>query len=152
MHTETTITLYNKVKLAGGKELYKKTVITKDSRTTGATWHSKPLATVSNTESGKGMLNMTNSTNIRIPLSNNNFEGKSYIDEKAWFRLSEIDRDKYFTIQIGDKVVKGICSYEYSDTNLITKLDSFDNVVTVMAKDINDYGSKCMRHIYIGGK
>ena len=152
MLTDTTITLYNKVKLAGGKELYKKTIITKNSRTTGATWHGKTLGTVSNTESGKGMLNMANNINIRIPLNNNFSEGKSYIDEKAWFKLSDTDREKYFTIQVSDKVVKGICSYEYSDTNLITKLDSFDNVATVMAKDINNYGSRCMQHLYIGGK
>ena len=150
MLTETTITLYNKYKTATGDK-YKKTIIRKDSRNTGATWQGQKIATVSNTESGKGMLNMADSINIRIPL-NNNFEGKSYIDAKAWLKLLETDRDKYFTLQIGDKVVKGECSYEFSSTNLITNLDTFDNVITIMSTKVNNYGSKMMQHYAVGGK
>lgn len=150
MLTETTITLYNKYKTVTGDK-YKKTIIKKDSAKTGSTWQGQKIATVSNTESGKGMLNMADSINIRIPLSNN-FEGKSYIEPKAWSKLLETDRDNYFTIQIGDKVVKGECSYEFSATNLITNLDSFDNVVTIMSAKVNNYGSKAMQHYAIGGK
>jgi hypothetical protein len=152
MLTETTITLYNKyIDKTTLKECYKKTIITKDSLKTGATWHGEKLATVSTTEAGKGSVNIADIINIRIPIINN-FSDKTYISPKDWLRLTDSDRDKYFTFQTGDRIVKGECAYEFSNTNLITKLDAYDNAVSIMSIKINDYGSKSLQHYMIGGK
>lgn len=143
---ETSITLYNKYKV-GTKELYSKTIIK------NATWHGGIESTVSTTETSKGTVNMAKAINIRIPIFNNNFGGKTYIDEKAWNKLSESDKlNNYFTMQEGDRVVKGECAYVYSPTTLITDLSNYDNVISIMAYKVNNFGSKSLQHFFVGGK
>jgi hypothetical protein len=150
MQTETSITLYNKYKdKSTGKEMYTRTIIKK------ATWHGGTEATVSTTETSKGTVNMAKAINIRIPIyfGNDFGGGKTYIDEKAWNKLSDDDKlNKYFTFQEGDRVVKGECTYEFSATNPITNLNIVDNVVSIMVYKVNDYGSKFLQHYYLGGK
>lgn len=152
MLTETSITLYNKyVEKATGKELYKRTFIEKTSNKTGATWQGQKITGVSTTETGKGVLNVADSINIRIPLINN-FEGKSYIEPKAWLKLTDLEKDNYFTFQSLDRIVKGECNFIVTSTNPITNLSSYDNIVTIMSIKINDFGSKMLNHYALGGK
>lgn len=147
MERDSAITLYNKYKV-GTKEMYAKTVIE------NATWRGGIESTVSTTETSKGTVNMAKAINIRIPIYNNDFSGgKTYIDEKAWNKLSESDKlNNYFTMQEGDRVVKGECAYTYSPTTLITDLNNIDNVISIMAYKVNNYGSKILQHFLIGGK
>ncbi|OOM17218.1 hypothetical protein CLSAB_19380 [Clostridium saccharobutylicum] len=146
MLTETTITLYNQYITKDGKKPYAKAVIER------ATWHGETVETISTTETSKGSLFVADTVNIRIPIYNNNFGGKSYIEPKAWIKLSDADRPKYFTIQLNDRVVKGICAYEYSELNPITNLDKLDNVATILSKKVNNFGSNFMQHYRIVGK
>lgn len=143
---ETSITLYNKYKV-GTKEMYSKTVIK------NATWHGGIQSSVTTDSTSKGQINMAKDIKIRIPIYNNKFGGKTYIEEKAWAKLSESDKlNNYFTMQEGDRVVKGECAYTYSPTTLITDLNNIDDVVSIMAYKVNNYGSKFLQHYYIGGK
>jgi hypothetical protein len=155
MKTNCSITLYNKyTDKTTLKTLYKKTVIKKDTPITGANWQGYNIqATISSAESSKGIVGMTSAINIFIP-HNNNFSGKSYIDPKAWLLLADADRDKYFTFQELDYIVKGECNFEFdATTNPITNLPKLnDNVISVMSAINNDNGSDRMKHYMIGGK
>lgn len=155
MKTNCSITLYNKyTDKSTLKILYKKTVIKKTNAITGANWQGYNIqATISTAESAKGTIGMTSAINVFIPQINN-FGEKSYIEPKAWLLLADADRDKYFTFQELDYLVKGECSFEFnSSTNPITNLSKLnDNVITVMSVISNNNGSARMRHWQIGGK
>lgn len=151
MKTNCSITIYNKYtnKTTNvGKEEYKKTVIKR------AMWQAKQIAGVSTTETGKGVLNSADEINIYIPLSNNIFGNKQYIEPHAWLILADTDRDNYFTFQKLDFAVKGECSYEFDlVTNPISNLSkNFDNVCSIMSSKVNDYGSSALSHYALGGK
>ena len=148
MKTNCSITIYNKfVNKTILKEEYKKTIINR------AMWQDKKLSSVSSTESGKGVLNSTDEINIYIPISNNDFENKQYIEPKAWLLLTDADRDKYFTFQKLDFVVKGECSYEFNLSDPIANLTkNYDNVCSIMSTKTNDFGSLSLRHYALSGK
>jgi len=144
MKTNCNVTLYNKYSV-GDKSCYKKTIIK------GANWQGSKVQAISNTETGKGTINSADVINIWIPFTSN-FEGKTYLEPKAWIRLSETDKDKYFTFSSTDLIVKGECTYDWSSTNPITNLTKLDNVATIMSIIINDNGSMAMRHYQLGCK
>ena len=149
MKTNCSITIYNKfANKTTLKEEYKKTIINR------AMWQDKKISAVSSTETGKGVLNSADEINIYIPLSNNDFGNKQYIEPKAWLLLADADRDKYFTFQKLDFAVKGECSYEFNSvTNPIANLTkNYDNVCSIMSTKTNDFGSLALRHYAISGK
>ncbi len=148
MQTNCSITLYNKyIDKTTTKECYKKTIIEK------ANWQGGTQSSMATTTTGKGVLNVVDSINIFIPFVNN-FSDKAYIEPKAWLKLADVDRDKYFTFQQTDFIVKGECTFEFvPTTSPITNLTSnYDNVITIMSAIKNDNGSKYMGHWQIGGK
>ena len=112
------ITVYNKY-YDPYKDMYKyqRTVIK------GVNWQSKRTGTVSD----KGLL-LADSTLIFIDKLDN------YISPKRFAKLESIEREKYFTLTIGDKIVKGevdfeiigIKNYSINDLN-----NEFDDVITI---------------------
>lgn len=100
---------------------YQRTVIK------GVNWQSKRTGTVSD----KGLL-LADSTLIFIDKLDN------YISPKRFAKLESIEREKYFTLTIGDKIVKGevdfeiigIKNYSINDLN-----NEFDDVITI--KSVN---------------
>lgn len=90
-------------------------------------WQSKRTGTVSD----KGLL-LADSTLIFIDKLDN------YISPKRFAKLESIEREKYFTLTIGDKIVKGevdfeiigIKNYSINDLN-----NEFDDVITI--KSVN---------------
>jgi hypothetical protein len=142
MITNCSITLYNKyTDKTTLKEAYKRTVIEK------ASWQGQQDKIVSS-----NVLQSADSVSIRIPFVNE-FENKAYIEPKAWLKLVDSERDKYFTFQSTDRIVKGECDFIQSSTNPITNLTAnYDNVVSVMSIKVNDYGSKALNHYHLGGR
>lgn len=75
-----------------------------------------------------------------------------YITPKEYQKLSKEDSQGFFTLQVGDKIVKGEITEEYISMVQLEK--NFDGVMTVTAvrdnKDvaINPY----LNHIEVGGK
>lgn len=112
------ITVYNKY-YDPYNDMYKyqRTVIN------GVNWQSKRTGTVSD----KGLL-LADSTLIFIDKLDN------YISPKRFAKLESIEREKYFTLTIGDKIVKGevdfeiigIKNYSINDLN-----NEFDDVITI---------------------
>ena len=116
------ITVYNKY-YDPYNDMYKyqRTVIK------GVNWQSKRTGTVSD----KGLL-LADSTLIFIDKLDN------YISPKRFAKLDSIEREKYFTLTLGDKIVKGevdfeiigIKNYSINDLN-----NEFDDVITI--KSVN---------------
>jgi hypothetical protein len=114
-------------------------------------WQGEKVAGVSTTETGKGVLNVADAINVYIPMGSD-FEGKAYIEPKAWNKLNDTERDNYFTFQSTDRLVKGKCDFVTDATHLITGLSSYDNAISIMSIKINDFGSKNLNHYCLGGK
>lgn len=116
------ITVYNKY-YDPYNDMYKyqRTVIK------GVNWQSKRTGTVSD----KGLL-LADSTLIFIDKLDN------YTSPKRFAKLESVEREKYFTLTIGDKIVKGevdfeiigIKNYSINDLN-----NEFDDVITI--KSVN---------------
>lgn len=116
------ITVYNKY-YDPYNDMYKyqRTVIK------GVNWQSKRSGTVSD----KGLL-LADSTLIFIDKLDN------YISPKRFAKLESIEREKYFTLTIGDKIVKGEVDFEIIGIKnySINDLDNeFDDVITI--KSVN---------------
>lgn len=116
MFNEDNITIYNRVKGRNGYTYYK-TVLKR------VEVQQKRSATVSNT------LNVAYSTSIFIdkPVSN----AKSYISEKEFVKLSEEDRQKYFTFGSGDKIIADVVEKEVNADFSITQLEATYEVLTI---------------------
>ena len=116
MFNEDNITIYNRIKDRNGYTYYR-TVLK------GVEVQQKRGATVSNT------LNIAYSTSIFIDKPVNNT--KSYISEKEFLKLSEKDKQKYFTFGTGDKIVADVVEKEVNADFSITQLESSYEVLTI---------------------
>ncbi len=112
------ITIYNRYyDNSLGLDMYQRTVIE------GVNWQNKRTGTVSD----KGLL-LADSTLVFVDKLDN------YISPKKFAKLEPIEREKYFTLTIGDKIVKGevdfeiigIKNYSINDLN-----NEFDDVITI---------------------
>ncbi len=137
MKTNTRATLYNHYTDKEGKTVYKRTVIN------SVNWQKQQKTNVAD----KGLLS-ADQINVFIPF-NADFEGKEYIGPKEFRRLSEEEKDKYFTFDNDDYIVKGEIEEEVTVADIKKK---YDNVVTIISVLICDNGSPSIRHFEIGGK
>ncbi|MDU7365417.1 DUF6751 family protein [Clostridium sp.] len=112
------ITIYNKYyDNSLGADMYQRTVIK------GVNWQSKRNGTVSD----KGLL-LADSTLIFIDKLDN------YVSPKRFAKLQLMEREKYFTFTIGDKIVKGEVDFEVIGIqgHRISDLEKeFDDVITI---------------------
>lgn len=121
------ITIYNKYyDLASDTYKYQRKVIK------GVNWQGKRNGTVSD----KGLL-LADSTLIFIDKLDN------YISPKRFAKMQPIEREKYFTFGIGDKIVKGEINFEVIGLkpHSIADLENeFDDVVTIKsANPLSDH-------------
>lgn len=117
------ITIYNRYyDLASDIYKYQRTVIE------GVNWQSKRNGTVSD----KGLL-LADSTLIFVDKLDN------YVSPKRFAKMQPLEREKYFTFTIGDKIVKGEVDFEITGLKARSIADlenEFDYVVTV--KSVNE--------------
>ena len=76
-------------------------------------------------------------------------EGKSYLKPKAYQSLEEVEKDKYFTLNDGDIVVKGIIDFELSEekgSNIKYLNENYDDVGIINTVVTYDCGSDYMKH------
>ncbi len=138
MKTNTLATLYNHyTDKETERVLYKRTVIT------SVNWQGEQKTAVTD----KGLIS-ANQIDILIPF-NSDFEGKGYIGPKEYRRLADEDKDKYFTFDNDDFIVKGEVNESITATDLKKK---YDNVGTILSTLICDKGSIPLRHYQIGAK
>lgn len=112
------ITIYNRYyDNSLGADRYQRTVIK------GVNWQGKRNGTVSD----KGLL-LADSTLIFIDKLDN------YVSPKRFAKLQLMEREKYFTFTIGDKIVKGEVDFEVIGIqgHRISDLEKeFDDVITI---------------------
>ncbi|AUM92685.1 DUF6751 family protein [Clostridium botulinum] len=117
------ITIYNRYyDFTSDTDKYQRTVIK------GVNWQGKRNGTVSD----KGLL-LEDSTLIFIDKLDN------YISPKKFLKLSNEERPNYFTLNPGDKIVKGEVDFEITGIKpyRIADLESeFDNVIDVKSVNI----------------
>lgn len=117
------ITIYNKYyDAANDVDKYQMTVIK------GVNWQGKKHATVSD----KGLL-LADSTLIFIDKLDN------YIKPKKFNKLSDEERPNYFTLAVGDKIVKGEITFEITGIKPYRVADlenEFDDVINIKSVNI----------------
>lgn len=117
------ITIYNRYyDKSLGADKYQRTVIK------GVNWQGKRNGTVTD----KGLL-LAGSTLIFIDKLDN------YISPKKFARLQSLEREKYFTFALGDKIVKGNVEFEITGVKpyRIADLENeFDDVIDI--KSVNE--------------
>ena len=55
----------------------------------------------------------------------------NYIAPKEYLKLNDVEKELFFTLAIGDKIVKNAIDFEVTKIANLSK--NFDNVVTIMA-------------------
>lgn len=142
MITNSDLTIYNKyININTEKVEYIKTYIY------GVNFQVENLVAVTD----KG-LNGANIATFFIPM-NSDFSGKSY-KKPIQFNRS-LDKSDIFTLKEGDIVVKGICSFEFSDgkpSEINVLKNNYDDVYSIISVETNEYGSEHMKHWKIGAK
>ncbi|MFL8712798.1 hypothetical protein Q3304_18650 [Clostridioides sp. GD02377] len=132
------LTLYNKYQgKDSDKTIYKRTYLF------GVDYQGAKNVTVTE----KGLLS-ADSVKILVPFSVI-ARGKMYIDPFAYNKLSEIEKEHYYTFRTGDIVVKGIIGFDItSDKGCILKdlQNKFDDVSIIKSVIKCDFGSMKMRH------
>ena len=114
------VTLYNKhYDYASGYDMYQRTVIK------GVNWNGVRNANISDT----GLL-LADSIRIILDKLDN------YISPKSFRKLSDIERPNYFTLAVGDKIVKGEINFEITGLKPYRLADlenNFDDVLNIMS-------------------
>lgn len=138
MKTNCTATLYNHCTNPNTERTaYKRTFIGK------VNWQECQKTSVTE----KGLLSV-NQINVFIPFQAD-FEGKKYIGPREYRKLSEEDKDRYFTFDNDDYIVKGEIDENLTVDTLKKK---YDNVVTIISVLICNNGSNAVKHYEIGAK
>lgn len=73
---------------------------------------------------------------------------KKYVPPKEFEKLD--DKSDYFTLQEGDRVVKGAVDFEI--TGKVSDLDKEYEAFTITSVDTKDFGSLHMRHWEVGAR
>ena len=127
MQTEADCTVYNKY-LVGRVETWQRVQIE------GVHWEQRHAV--------EGDRNSSDIAVVFIPFA----RGDDYLKPREWQALS--NKSEYWTLQIGDVVVKGLVGDElvagtFTLSNLKT---AYDDVLMVASVDTRDFGSSALQH------
>ena len=136
MRTNADVTIYNRY-------FDKETRLDKYQRTVlkGVFWDERKA--VNRLQSG---LEDADKVTIIIPFAVTT--DKKYAPPKEFEKLE--DKTGYFTLQEGDRVVKGAIDFEI--TGKVSDLDKEYEAFTIISVDTKDFGSLHMRHWEVGAK
>ena len=136
MRTNADITIYNRYfDKATRLDKYQRTILY------GVFWDERKA--VNRLQSG---LEDADKVTIIIPFAVTT--DKKYAPPKEFEKLE--DKTGYFTLQEGDRVVKGAIDFEI--TGKLSDLDKECEAYTITSVDIKDFGSPHMRHWEVGAK
>jgi len=135
MFTNSDMTLYNKVPQQGIEtEKYTRTQIE------NVFWNES-------TETVNGENGLKKEEVLRLLISKDSMQEleKEYIKPKEWLKSNE--KDKYYTFQNGDIVVKGLVDKDIVSSKELEK--EYDNVLSIVSITDNRYGNEDMQHFFI---
>lgn len=136
MRTNADVTIYNRYfDKTARTDKYKRTVLY------GVFWDDRKA--VNRLQSG---LESADSVNVLVPF--NVTTDKEYIEPRQYQKLD--DNSNHFTLQEGDRVVKGVIDFEI--TGKLSDLDKEYEAFTITSVDTKDFGSPHMRHWEVGAK
>lgn len=135
MKTNADLTLYNKyVDPATRSEKYQRTVIHE------VLWENRKAANVI-----KSGLMEADQASIYIPFQ----RGACFLSHTEWQALTS--KTGWWTLQVGDFVVRGVVTDEITSSFTITGLKAkYNDVLSIKSVDTMDYGSQALRHWQIG--
>ena len=143
MQTNADCTIYNaKYDTDLGYDTYVRTVIK------GIHWFSQMLNNVSSAG-----LTSAESLTMRIPTSAIADFDKSFIPPARWRELTTLETEEHYTLQPGDKIVKGAHDFEVTGSAGHKWSDiekNFDEVMTIVGHADNRSGG--LPHIKVVGK
>ncbi len=128
-----TATLYNRYPAGRDGDRWVRTVLY------GVSWYKSVESAV--TSSGYQTAQVHK---IRIPAAVQTEDGKAYVPDAAFF---DADKSTAWTIQTGDKIVRGIASVPPDDIDLDTRLESeYEDAASIVAFADNRRGDACGQH------
>lgn len=143
MQTNADCTIYNaRLDSETGYDVYVKTIIK------GVHWFSQML----NTVTGTGLASAESLT-MRIPDTAVADFDKSFITPAKWRALTTLESEEHYTLQPGDKIVKGAQDFEVTGLTGHKWSDiekNFDEVMTIVGHADNRSGG--LPHIKVVGK
>ena len=84
---------------------------------------------------------------IYIPLA----RGDDYLTPRNWQALGS--KSGYWTLQVGDVVVKNLVEDEISVSTPLSLLkNTYDDVLVITSVDVRDFGSPDLQHWQVGAK
>lgn len=141
MYTNTAMTLFNHYLNDHQEDCYQKVILNQ------VFWNNDEGANVI-----KMGLEAADKATVFIPLDIAAKDGKIYCTAKDFQRLAHEEKNNYWTLQIGDKMLCGALELEITADTIISELDQLlDGVMTITRIDKKDFGSRFMRHWEVGG-
>ncbi|WP_338631523.1 DUF6751 family protein [Clostridium baratii] len=90
-----------------------------------------------------------------IPFSSSTEGGKKYVEPRVFNRMTVSERERVFTFNKNDIIVKGMIDFEITNENGHRVKDLFNDYIEsgiIVSIIPHDYGSESMRHWEIGAK
>jgi len=90
-----------------------------------------------------------------IPFTGNAEGGKRYVKPREFNRMSNSERERAFTFNKNDIIVKGMVDFDITNESGHKSKDLFNDYIesgTIVSIIPHDYGSENMRHWEIGAK
>lgn len=136
MITNADITIYNKYIDNNTRTVkYKKTYLY------GVNWQEKQTINIGDKSTNKAY--SIDIVTVYIPFTVSSL--KAYIEPTKYYKLSEEEKNNYFTINNEDIIARGIIDKD------IMKISDLDNGVLIDSVITNDNGSYFMKHWQVGG-
>lgn len=100
--------------------------------------------------SGGQELNKSDAVTVRIPIDAD-MGGKTYIDAQAYEALSDDEIGRYWTLQVGALIVKGLVHGDDPVSEVELEQEGYDVIRIMNFTDNTDRATAVMKHWRVGG-
>lgn len=99
-------------------------------------------------------INISTVISCFIPFLSDVKGGKTYLSPQEFRKLKSSDLDKYFTLDKGDYIVKGIVAFDFNNQQggKLKDLQDLYEVGTIVNVITNDFGSPGLQHWEVNAK
>lgn len=90
-------------------------------------------------------------TLVIIPMSLK-IDGRAYIEAAEYALIPDEERNNYWTLAKGDRIINRATEMEFSRIGDIEKAFGFDKILTVNSISVNNFGSEQLQTFVISGR